>query len=60
VDHGQPQLRATTLAYPEESAAPVHERLADGSYLSQIESAPATRNKLPPQDAPPLTVRVID
>lgn len=39
---------------------PVRERLADGSYLSEIEPAPLTRKRMATQDAPPLTVRVID
>ena len=39
---------------------PVHQRLADGSYLSGIEPAPATRRKLAEPDAPSLAVRVID
>ncbi len=41
-------------------ALPVHQRLADGSYLSTIEPAPATRRKLANPDVPPLAVRVID
>lgn len=39
---------------------PVMERLADGSYLSEIEPAPHTRKKMADPEAPPLTVRVID
>lgn len=39
---------------------PVRERLADGSYLSEIEPAPLTRKRMATQDAPPLAVRVID
>ena len=40
-------------------ALPVLERLADGSYLSEIEPAAATRKKIE-SEAPPLKVRVID
>jgi len=42
---------------------PVLQRLADGSYLSQIEPAPATLKKMEEQEAQkvsPLLVRVID
>lgn len=39
---------------------PVRERLADGSYLSEIEPAPLTRKKMAIHEAPPLRVRVID
>lgn len=45
---------------PKNRALPVLERLADGSYLSEIEPAPLTRKRMSTQDAPPLTVRVID
>lgn len=45
---------------PKNRQLPVRERLADGSYLSQIEPAPLTRKKMAIPDAPPLTVRVID
>lgn len=45
---------------PKNRLLPVRERLADGSYLSEIEPAPRTRKKMATQDAPPLTVRVID
>jgi hypothetical protein len=45
---------------PKNRLLPVRERLADGSYLSEIEPAPLTRKKMAGQDAPPLTVRVID
>ena len=39
---------------------PILKRLEDGSYLSQIEPARATRKKMGAQDASPLTVRIID
>ena len=39
---------------------PVVKRLTDGSYLSQIEPAPATRKKMGAQDTSPKIVRVID
>ena len=39
---------------------PVLKRLDDGSYLSRIEPAPATRRKMGLQDTSPLVVRVID
>ena len=45
---------------PKNRRLPVQKRLADGSYLSQIEPAPPTRRKMGAEDAPPLTVRVID
>jgi hypothetical protein len=45
---------------PKNRRLPIRERLADGSYLSQIEPAPPTRKKMGTQDASPLTVRVID
>lgn len=41
-------------------ALPVRERLADGSYLSEIEPAALTRRKMGDKDVPPLSVRVID
>jgi hypothetical protein len=39
---------------------PVRERLCDGSYLSEIEPAKATRKSMSDPFAPALTVRVID
>ena len=39
---------------------PVLKRLDDGSYLSRIEPAPATRKKMGAQDTSPVVVRVID
>lgn len=39
---------------------PAHQRLKDGSYLSQITPAPATLKKMSDQTAPAITVRVID
>jgi hypothetical protein len=39
---------------------PVLKRLDDGSYLSQIEPAPQTRQKMGAQDVPPREVRVIE
>ncbi|MEK7755167.1 MAG: IS4 family transposase [Acidobacteriota bacterium] len=45
---------------PKNRILPVQQRLVDGSYLSQIEPAPLTRKKMGAQEAPPLTVRVID
>ncbi len=45
---------------PKNRLLPVRERLGDGSYLSEIVPAPLTRKKMEVQEAPPLTVRVID
>lgn len=45
---------------PKNRKLPVKTRLADGSYLSEIEPAPATRRKMGDEDTAPLTVRVID
>ena len=45
---------------PKNRVLPVHTRLPDGSYLSQIEPAPATRRKMNARPTPPLVVRVID
>jgi Insertion element 4 transposase N-terminal/Transposase DDE domain len=39
---------------------PVHSRLPDGSYLSQIEPAESTRKKMGEQDTSALSVRVIE
>jgi hypothetical protein len=45
---------------PKNRLLPVLKRLPDGSYLSEIRPAPPTRRTMGEQDAPPLTVRVID
>lgn len=39
---------------------PVRQRFADGSYLSEISPAPATRKTMADDNPQPLTVRVID
>lgn len=45
---------------PKNRVLPVNRRLSDGSYLSQIEPAPATLKKMSDKVAPALAVRVID
>ena len=45
---------------PKNRKLPVHQRLEDGSYLSQITPAPATRKKMSNKTSPAITVRVID
>lgn len=45
---------------PKNRVLPVKKRLADGSYLSQIEPAPLTRRKMAQPPGTPLTVRVIE
>jgi hypothetical protein len=45
---------------PKNRILPVQTRFPDGSYLSQIQPAPATLAKMGGQAAPPYVVRVID
>ena len=45
---------------PKNRSLPVRQRLPDGSYLSKIEPAPRTLQKMKVPDATPLIVRVID
>lgn len=45
---------------PKNRKLPVLQRFKDGSYLSQITPAPATRKKMGDKTAPAITVRVID
>lgn len=45
---------------PHNRKLPVIERFADGSYLSRMTAAPATRARMGNEPTEPLTVRVID
>jgi len=45
---------------PKNRKLPVLQRFKDGSYLSQINPAPATLKKMSDKTAPAITVRVID
>ena len=59
--HAASRTGATLLwRIPKNRVLPVQTRFPDGSYLSQIQPAPATLAKMGGQAAPPYVVRVID